>query len=93
MADLERVLQKVKAADQKNPKKKLNRRFIVIEGLYANYGDIAPLPKIMELKNKYYFRLIMDDSFGIGAIGKTGRGTCEHFGVAVRLHPCSKLTS
>jgi len=83
MADLERVLQKVKQDDQKY-KRKLNRRFIVIEGLYPNYGDLAPLTKIMELKKKYCYRLIMDDSFGIGSIGKTGRGTCEVFGVAPR---------
>lgn len=41
------------------------------------------MDKIIELKNKYRFRVIMDDSFGIGVLGKTGRGTCEHFGIPV----------
>jgi len=61
-------------------KRPLNRRFLVIEGLYVNTGNIAPLPKIFELKEKHCFRIIMDDSFGIGVLGKSGRGTCEHFG-------------
>jgi len=81
--DLERILQQVKK-DDKRTKRKLNRRFIIIEGLYPNYGDFAPLPKIMELKDKYCFRLIMDDSYGIGAVGKTGRGTCEVYNVPVK---------
>lgn len=46
--------------------------------------DLVPLPKIMELKEKYCFRIILDDSYGIGVLGKTGRGTCEHYGIKVR---------
>ena len=53
------------------------------EELLSQSVDIAPLPKIMELKEKYCFRIIMDDSYGIGVLGKTGRGTCEHFGIPV----------
>jgi serine palmitoyltransferase len=81
--DLERILQKVQEQD-KRKKRKLNRRFIVIEGVYPNYGDLAPLPKIVELKEKYKYRLVMDDSFGVGAIGKTGRGTCEFYNIPVK---------
>jgi len=83
MEDLERILKKVQSEDRKS-KRKLNRRFIVIEGLYHNFGDLADLPKIMELKNKYCYRIILDDSFGIGTVGKTGRGVCEHFNVPVK---------
>lgn len=83
MADLERILQAVKEKDRKHPPKQLNRRFIVVEGVYVNHGDIVPLNKVLELAAKYCFRIIMDDSFGFGALGKTGRGTCEHFGVPV----------
>nr|WCZ58475.1 serine palmitoyltransferase 1 [Andalucia godoyi] len=57
------------------------RKYIVIEGLYANSGDIAPLKRIVELGREYKFRVIMDDSFGIGTLGKTGRGTAEHWGM------------
>lgn len=81
--DLERILQKVQQIDQKTGRK-ITRRYIVIEGLYHNYGDFAPLPKIVELKDKYKYRLIMDDSYAIGAVGNTGRGTCEVFNVPVK---------
>ena len=43
--------------------------------------DIAPLKEIVTLKNEYFFRIIMDDSLGVGTLGKTGRGTCEYWGV------------
>lgn len=80
MAQLEKILIAIRDEDIRT-KRTLNRRFLVIEGLYVNTGDIAPLPKIMELKEKYCFRIIMDDGYGIGVLGKTGRGTCEHFGI------------
>lgn len=78
MADLERVLKSV----ENGKKRKLTRRFIVFEGVSFNYGDIAPLPKIVELRHRYKYRLIMED-MGIGTVGKTGRGTCEHFNVPI----------
>jgi len=40
----------------------------------------------MELKKKYCFRIILDDSHGIGVLGATGRGTTQHFGI-----PCSEI--
>jgi serine palmitoyltransferase len=80
MNDLERVLKEVKEKDRKT-KRPLTRRYIVIEGVYYNYGDICPLSKIIELRDKYCYRLIMDDSYGIGQIGKTGRGTCEYYNI------------
>jgi len=79
MAELEKMLEQIRQDDLKT-KRKLNRRFVVVEGLYFNHGDLVPLKKLMELKEKYKFRIIMDDSCGIGILGKTGRGTCEHFG-------------
>jgi serine palmitoyltransferase len=79
--DLERLLKEIVAKDKGRPVK--NRRFIVINGVYENYGDIAPLKRIVELKNKYKFRLIMDDSFGIGVLGKHGRGTFENLNIDV----------
>jgi serine palmitoyltransferase len=83
MADLERVLKQVQQKDR-GSKKKLNRRYIVVEGLFFNFGDIVNLPKVMELKEKYKYRLMLDDSYGIGVLGKTGRGVCEYFNVNVR---------
>jgi len=83
MDDLERVLKEVQNQDRIT-KKKITRRFIIIEGLYFNHGDLAPLRKIMELKDKYCWRIILDDSCGVGVIGKTGRGTCEYFDIPVK---------
>jgi len=80
MEDLEKILKKVKEKDLQT-KREITRRFIVFEGLYFNNGDICPLPKIMELSKKYCFRTVMEDSHGIGSIGKTGRGTCEYYGI------------
>jgi serine palmitoyltransferase len=83
MEDLERVLKKVREKDEQT-KREITRRFIIIEGVYFNYGDVAPLPKIMELKEKYRYRVIMDDSYGIGVLGKSGRGTSEHYNIPAK---------
>jgi len=80
---LEKILKSVEKK-QRASKRALPRRFIVFEGVYYNHGDVCPLPKILELKDKYKYRLIMDDSCGIGVLGKTGRGTCEHYNIPVK---------
>ncbi|KAJ7386617.1 Serine palmitoyltransferase 1 [Desmophyllum pertusum] len=85
MDDLERLLREQKDKDDKNPKKaRVTRRFLVLEGVYVNYGDIAPLPKIIELKYKFKVRLIIDESASFGVLGLTGRGLTEHFDVPVK---------
>jgi serine palmitoyltransferase len=65
-------------------KRPLTRRFIITEGLSQNFGDIVPLHKIMELKKKYRYRLILDESISFGTLGNTGRGVTELFNVSVR---------
>lgn len=62
----------------------MTRRFIVTEALFQNYGDIAPLDKIMELKHKYKYRVILDESNSFGLLGKTGRGLTEVYNVSPR---------
>ena len=81
MEDLERVLKKV-VEDERRKRKPLNRRFVIVEGLYHHTGDIADLKRIVEIKNRYKFRLLVDESLSIGTLGATGRGACEHCGVA-----------
>ncbi|KAK7202563.1 pyridoxal phosphate-dependent transferase [Myxozyma melibiosi] len=78
MEDLERVLERVSKEVKGRP---LTRRFVVSEGLFENIGDICNLPKILELKDKYKYRLILEESFSVGVIGKTGRGVAEYYGV------------
>ena len=68
--------------DKKNPKKaRTLRRFLIIEGLYVNYGDICPLPRMVELKYKYKYRIFMDESVSFGTIGDTGRGVTEYYNI------------
>ncbi|ORY15843.1 pyridoxal phosphate-dependent transferase [Clohesyomyces aquaticus] len=81
MEDLERVLQRVTKEQAKKP---LTRRFIITEGLFENSGDVVNLPKIIELKLRYKFRLILDETWSYGVLGRTGRGVTESQNVDAR---------
>ena len=53
-----------------------------VDGVFSMEGDLAPLPKIVELKKKYPNTAIMvDEAHGLGVFGKNGRGVCDHFGL------------
>lgn len=75
MDDLERVLAKITKEQAKKP---LTRRFIITEGLFENRGTMSDLAKIIELKFRYKFRLILDETWSFGVLGRTGRGLTEH---------------
>lgn len=62
--------------------KPLRRRFIVTEGLFARSGEMVKLPEIVELKNKFKYRLFLDESLSIGTVGEFGRGVPEHFNIS-----------
>lgn len=55
--------------------------FVGVEGVYSMDGDLAPLDAIVPLCKAHGALLILDDAHGTGVMGKTGRGTAEHFGV------------
>lgn len=55
--------------------------FVVTESVFSTEGSIAPLKEMSELCEKYNTILIVDDSHGIGVIGKSGRGILEESGV------------
>ncbi|WP_255447896.1 aminotransferase class I/II-fold pyridoxal phosphate-dependent enzyme [Picosynechococcus sp. PCC 11901] len=54
---------------------------VTIDGLYSMTGDIAPLPEIRQLCDRHGATLAVDDAHALGVLGKTGRGTEEHFGM------------
>ena len=84
MDDLERILHQVQEKDMRGHSGgKLNRRFIVTEGISQHHGTITPLPHIVRLKQRYKYRLILDDTMAVGVLGATGRGSVEHWAVDV----------
>jgi 8-amino-7-oxononanoate synthase len=58
------------------------RRIIVTDGVFSMDGDLAPLPELAALARSCDTTLIVDDAHGTAALGPTGRGTLEHFGLA-----------
>lgn len=78
MNSLETVLKKVN-------KDRKGGVLIVGEGTYGMTGDLAKLPELCELKDKYEARLFVDDAHGIGVLGEKGRGTADHFGVQDKI--------
>jgi glycine C-acetyltransferase len=74
MEDLGRVLETDRTADYRFG-------FIATDGVFSMEGDMAPLPALVDLANRYEQLLFVDDSHALGVAGPTGRGTPEHFGV------------
>ena len=60
-------------------------RIIVTDGAFSMDGSVAPLDKICDLADKYDALVMIDECHCSGFIGKTGRGTHEHFGVMDRV--------
>jgi glycine C-acetyltransferase len=60
-------------------------RLIITDGVFSMDGDLAPMDQIVALAEKYDAMVFLDDSHASGFIGKTGRGTAEHFGVLGRI--------
>ena len=73
LVDLERMLLRLSARHR--------RVLVIVEGLYSMDGDLADLPKLIELRRKHGFWLMVDEAHAVGTLGATGRGSAEHFGV------------
>ena len=54
-------------------------KMVVVDGVYSMEGDIAPLPELTGLCEKYDATLMVDDAHGLGVMGECGRGTANHF--------------
>ncbi|MBL1213808.1 MAG: aminotransferase class I/II-fold pyridoxal phosphate-dependent enzyme [Ignavibacteriae bacterium] len=60
-------------------------KFISVEGVYSMEGDTAPLDKIIKIAGANNAYIILDDAHGTGVMGKTGRGTAEHYNVEDKI--------
>ena len=58
------------------------RRLVASDGVFSMDGDIAPLPEMLDLCARYDAFSFIDDAHAVGVLGRTGRGTAEHFGCA-----------
>lgn len=79
--DLERLIQIELEESTKNNEEKNNNSnfFIVSDGVFSMDGDIAPLPELVEIADKYNCTLIIDEAHATGVIGKNGKGTVEYY--------------
>jgi 8-amino-7-oxononanoate synthase len=76
MTSLERVLKRCEP----------NRvKLVVVDGIFSMDGDIAKLPEIVKLADKYGGSVMVDDAHAIGVIGEHGSGTASHFGLTKKV--------
>lgn len=71
MASLERVLQKIEGKNS----------LIIVDGIFSMEGDIANLPEIVKLTQKYGAALMVDEAHSLGVLGDLGAGAAAHFGL------------
>src|SRR6266571_4524324 len=76
MAGLRRVLEESRDA---------NKVMVVTDGVFSMDGDIAPLPGIVDLAERYGAFVMVDDAHSSGVLGKNGRGSVSHFGLDGRV--------
>lgn len=77
MKDLEKMI-------QENINHYPNGILVVTDGIFSMDGDIANLPDILRIVNKYGVLLLIDDAHAIGVIGEKGAGTLSHYGIKDR---------
>eukprot|EP01113_Clastostelium_recurvatum_P028903 TRINITY_DN348_c0_g1_i1.p1 TRINITY_DN348_c0_g1~~TRINITY_DN348_c0_g1_i1.p1 ORF type:complete len:583 (-),score=169.47 TRINITY_DN348_c0_g1_i1:49-1797(-) len=84
MEDLERVLKEAMSTQTKDGASMgcaYKRIMILVEGVYSMEGNVSNLPGIVALKKKYKAYLYVDEAHSIGAMGNTGRGVIEYWGI------------
>ncbi|WP_377889167.1 glycine C-acetyltransferase [Alkalihalobacillus sp. R86527] len=77
MEDLEKALKETQ---------EYRTRLVVTDGVFSMDGNIAPLPEIVELCEKYDALVMVDDAHASGVLGSNGRGTVDHFDLNGRVH-------
>lgn len=61
-------------------------KLIVVDGVFSMGGDITPLPGLCDIAERYRAAVMVDDAHAIGAIGRNGSGTPDHFGLTDKVH-------
>jgi 8-amino-7-oxononanoate synthase len=59
----------------------VRRKLVLTDAVFSMDGDIAPVPGLLELCEKYDAWLMLDDAHGFGVLGPQGRGTLAHFNI------------
>jgi glycine C-acetyltransferase len=77
MSSLESLLKTVEG--------KYEGKLIVVDGVFSMDGDLAAIPRIVELAKQYGARVMIDEAHGTGVLGPTGRGSVEHFGLSDKV--------
>jgi len=78
VADCERIL--------KEHENFAGKKLIITDGVFSMDGDIAPLPQLCDLAEKYNCIMMVDDAHSSGVLGRGGRGTIDHFDCHGRVH-------
>ncbi|XP_064463994.1 serine palmitoyltransferase 2-like, partial [Ornithodoros turicata] len=84
MKDLERKLRGAIVEGQPRTNRPWKKIIIIVEGVYSMEGSIVKLPEVIALKKKYKAYVYLDEAHSIGALGPTGRGAVDYFGVDPR---------
>merc|ERR1712086_389368 len=80
---LEHVLRTAVIEGQPRTHRPWRKILICVEGVYSMEGSLVNLPEVIRLKKKYKAYVYLDEAHSIGALGATGRGVIEHYGLNV----------
>ncbi len=84
--DAEHLSSLISSRSMERSNRSHRRRIVITESVFSMDGDIAPLTDIIEIAGRYEAILIVDDAHATGVLGKTGRGSFEHFGINNNSH-------
>jgi glycine C-acetyltransferase len=77
LSALEKILQETQSLS--------GMKLVITDGVFSMEGDIAPLPQIIELAEKYGAIMMIDDAHASGVLGRNGRGTVDHYKMQGRV--------